>query len=199
MEQFEEIEWTNTWFERQGERPGRTAMLIGDSIMVGTRPFLKELLGDDWSVDLIATSRSITSPLYHAEMEMYLGYGSCAFLFFNFGLHARHLTGEEYGREYDRMLMKLQKLLAGNPGARLAVGLSTPVQEEGGSGKYHPFNAAVKERNEIVKKLAEKYQVALVDNYSLVDGKPDWKLPDGLHYSGAGYRAIAENIRRYMP
>lgn len=195
MEIFETYEWTNTWFECQEDDKKKRAILIGDSIMVGTRPVFKELLGDEWNVDLAATSRSIASPLYQKEIETYLSYCEHDFIFYNFGLHAQHLTGEEYEREYDKMLGKIK---AENPKAQLVVGLSTPVTKGNGLTEYEPFNEKVKERNEIVRKLALKYSLEVIDNYALVDGNMEWKLPDGLHYEEAGYRAIAKHIQSYM-
>lgn len=195
MEQFETYEWTNTWFECQGDTRKKRAILIGDSIMVGTRPCLKELLGEEWNLDLAATSRSIASPLYQKELELYLGYCSHDFIFYNFGLHAQHLTAEEYEQEYDQMLGKIRK---DHPKAQLVVGLSTPVTKQNDQGEYDEFNEKVQERNEIVRRLASKHSVEVVDNYALVDGKKEWKRPDGLHYEEAGYRAIAENIRSFI-
>lgn len=77
--------------------------------------------------------------------------------------------------------------------ARLIAALSTPVYEEG-RGYDNEKNRIVLERNTIMRECAEEYGAQINDLYSLSYGKPEIRMPDGLHYNETGSRLQARQI-----
>ena len=190
-ENFESIEWTNTWFENQGETDKKRILFIGDSIISGAKPFLKELFNDEYYTDFFLSSRAIESELYKKELFMNLSYCEYDFIFFNHGLHGGYMTDKIYEEHYKKTILKIKEV---QKKAKLVLGLSTPVTNGIHKNEYRKFNDEVLKRNEAVKRISKKYDIHLIDCYTLVDKNTDIKSDDGYHYTDEGYKIIADKI-----
>lgn len=52
----------------------------------------------------------------------------------------------------------------------------------------------VKARNAVALSLAEKYNLPVIDLYTASVDAVEFRLDDGVHFSGAGYHKLAEKI-----
>jgi len=58
-------------------------------------------------------------------------------------------------------------------------------------GNREGFNGAVDLANERIRSVASQEGVLLVDCHQVINGRPDYVLADGLHYSEVGSMAVA--------
>ncbi len=196
MERYEPIEWTNTIFENQGQADKKRILVFGDSIMRdGVRNELKKLLGDSVYVDLYATSRSYESEFFDKEVGFFLNLCKYDTVFITIGGHDMEMGADVFYKEYEELYLKVKAI---HKDARILLGTFTPIIENNSSNIYKDSNSKVIERNECARKLAEKYELTLVDNYSVVDGKYELKVPDGVHFKEEGYKLMAENLKKYL-
>jgi len=66
-----------------------------------------------------------------------------------------------------------------------------------GTQDYEEKNRIIRTSiNPLIRKISEREGVALVDNYSVLEGKPDLYDPDGVHPNSDGEKAIARNWLR---
>ena len=72
----------------------------------------------------------------------------------------------------------------------------TPLTKNGDTSEFR--NEKVDARNVTVRRVAEKYGLAIDDLYSVVMGKSDIRAADGYHYTEEGYvtlgRAMADFV-----
>lgn len=68
----------------------------------------------------------------------------------------------------------------------MILALSTPITVPGRQDTLDPLNEVVVRRNEIVRGLAERYQLPLNDLYTPMLGRPEYRSGDGYHYLDAG-------------
>ena len=196
MGKYESIEWTNTIFEKQGATDKKRILVFGDSIMRdGVMPELKKLLGDTAYVDLYATSRSYESEEFDKEVDFFLNLCEYDMIFITIGGHAMYMERSVFYQEYEDLYLKIKSI---HKDAKIILGTFTPIIENNRENIYKESNDKVLERNECTKKLAEKYGLSIVDNYSLVDGKFELKVPDGTHFTQEGYQYLAENLQKYL-
>ncbi len=195
MDRFERIEWTDTWFEYQDSSDKKRILFIGDSIVRGAKNILRDMLNDNWYTDFICTSRSIDGELFKKELFGYLKYCKYDCIFFNNGLHGSHMDKDVYEKNYAEVIENISVI---QENAKIILGLSTPVTNGKNKNEYSAFNQKVVERNEAVKRIAEKNNLTFVDNYTLLDKNTDVKLDDGYHYTDEGSQIFAENIIKYL-
>jgi lysophospholipase L1-like esterase len=112
----------------------------------------------------------------------------CDAILFNNGLHGWRLTDEEYGAYYEEMLQFLLK--AGKP---IYIVLTTDdIKHE------DKFDRIIR-RNNVAKALAEKYNLPVIDLYSVAISITEHHRADGVHFEVEGNEILAkcilENIR----
>jgi Lysophospholipase L1 and related esterases len=183
--QLEYAEWSNFWFENAPNKTAGRIMLIGDSITNGYRRPLQEKFKDSGTlVDMTVGSRGADNPSLYAEIEYAIGSLNgykYKVVHFNNGLHANHLTADEYEQGMIHCIELIKKL---QPEAVIILVTSTPYADE-------DKNAYVHERNAIVKKLAVKYDLPLDDLFTAVTGDSEYPQPDGVHFTSVGYEHLA--------
>lgn len=189
--QTEYIEWCDFWVEDTGNREKPRLLLIGDSISRAYRPEVAALFEGRVLVDNMASSRGLDNPDYKRELAHLLEDERLSYdvIHFNNGLHGLHLDAAGYRKG----LKEAMAYIRGISRARLIAALSTPVYEEG-RGYDNEKNRIVLERNTIMRECAEEYGAQINDLYSLSYGKPEIRMPDGLHYNEAGSRLQARQI-----
>jgi len=186
--QLEYAEWANFWYEDAPNKTAERVMLIGDSITNGYRRIVQEKLKDTGIlVDMTVGSRGADNPALYAEIEYAIGsvngYKYKA-IHFNNGLHANHLTADEYEHGMRYCIGLIRKL---QPEAVLILVTSTPFVSESDT-------TFVNERNDIVRKLAAEYNLPVNDLYTAIAGKSEYPQPDGVHFSAVGCEYLADIV-----
>lgn len=200
---LEDIEWTRMWREEVNAGKARV-LLIGDSIIDGSKTLIGQALGARASITAFITSKAIDNPYYLRELGLLIeqenaGYGA---VYFNNGLHTGGLSPEAYGACYARAVDFLREKI---PAARLILGLSTPVAKgvtDPGKADapitvmsgYADINETVRAFNTQVRAIADRKNLLVFDAYSCMDGHPEFRVPDGYHYKEDGYRYLADGI-----
>ena len=186
MIERETLEWTQTWWQ-QAERDDLPRVLtIGDSILCGYRERVQQKLAGQVYVDQFATSKFAADPFFEKELALYAEAYPYACIHFNHGLHGLTFPPERYAECYERTLRYLLSLCP-----RVILALSPPITVPGRQDTLDPLNEVVVRRNEIVRGLAERYQLPLNDLYTPMLGHPEYRSGDGYHYLDAGREAQA--------
>lgn len=202
--QLERIEWCEFRWDEADKTDMPRVLLIGDSITKGYRPHVAEEFKGIASIDLMASSRGLDNPAFARELRYVTvesGY-NYRVIQFNNGLHGFHSSAEAYEAGLDRVLTALMKLRE-DGGAKIVLALSTPVTRKQEAGILHPeLNALVLERNEVMKRLAERNALPVNDLYEPMLGHPEYRLPDGFHYNDDGKKAqaaiVAADLGKYL-
>lgn len=122
-------------------------------------------------------------------VECFLNDSKYAVVYYNYGLHAFDVSGDDYEKEYREMLKRFLAC------ANVVIGLTTTVQErtdlESESKEWTPV---VKERNLRAVKLAKEFEIPVDDLYaiSLQLGK-NGKEIDGVHFNEIGIEQIGKS------
>lgn len=185
MVQIEDYEWAQLWWEEANSKSERI-LLIGDSITNAYWYYVNKAFKGKFCVDKLATSKGPDNDLFLYEIDYFLKKAGNSYqtIHFNNGLHARHLSADDYGIYVDKVLAHI---VASAPNSRIIAALSTPVTKNGNTAEYAEFNEEVIKRNEKLKASAEKYGVVVNDLYSAVCGKAEIRTSDGFHYNDEGY------------
>lgn len=196
----EKYEWCNLWWNNADETHLPRVLLIGDSISIGYRPTVIELLKDKVNVDNLATSRSINDPALKRELVHVLTECPYVVIHFNNGLHGGHLSLEAYEAGLRKMV---SLVLQYAPAAKLIWARSTPILDEKAIELLkEEANPKVIARNEVADKVMKDLHIPVNDLYSLVFGKVDWYVQDGIHYTPEGQenqgKAVAGKISAFL-
>ena len=184
---YEQIEWDNTWMEQTHNSTARRILYVGDSITVGTRGAANALGRGEIVFDNFGTSKALDNPYFFDSLRLFAAQQpSRAAVFFNNGLHGWHLTEEEYERLYADMLDQLISAFGDVPVLPM---LTTFATNEG-----FP-NHRVQARNAIVRKLAARRGLTVIDLYSVAEANRE-HLSDGVHFDPEGYNALAHELIR---
>ena len=204
----EKIEWTFTWNEDADTDKAR-CLIIGDSIIWGSRTDVYKALTGEITVSTFATSKGVDSPYLMEEIALFCKQSDLCFqaVFFNTGLHTHGQSSEEYGRNYRRVLSELRALL---PNAKFILGLSTPISEVMGDPSAHAAPITVEERDHLseldrgvqaynreVLAIAREESLPVFDAYTLMAAHKD-KKRDPYHFDEEGRSifgsAVAEQL-----
>lgn len=185
MNTREKYEWTNCWWEEADNNERSRILLIGDSITVGYRPCVQENLRGKYLIDMFTTSKSIDDSSFTKELQYILSEYPYALIHFNNGLHGKHVKQNEYEKYY-RQAVNFISQKCGN----IILATSTPVTVECNVSQIsQDDDKRIKERNEIVLKIARENGWAVDDLYSQMLNKPEYRLDDGYHYNQEGTKA----------
>ncbi len=100
-------------------------------------------------------------------------------------MHGYHLDDEtEYAHYYEKMLKFLLDEFAPTP---IFVVLSNYVTDR-------EDDKRVQKRNKVATDLANKYNLPVIDFYTLTKSHADMISPDGVHLIKDGYRLLAESL-----
>jgi acyl-CoA thioesterase-1 len=173
-------------------------LLIGDSISMGYTLPVRELLKDKANVHRIPENGSATG-VGLAKLDAWLGTGKWDVIHFNWGLHdLKHwkdnkldLAGPQVTpvEPYEQNLRELVKRLKAT-GAKLIWASTTPVPE-GSGGRVAKDEVAY---NEAAARVMKTEGVAIDDLHAVVAADPSIQRPQNVHFTDAGYRALAEKV-----
>lgn len=185
-DRLETFEWDNVWWERADETDTPRVLYIGDSISCATRRVATETSGNTIYFDGLGTSKALDNPYFFDTVRLFANQeGSRRAILFNNGLHGWHLDDEsEYGKYYEEMI---KFLISEFPGTTIFLLLTTAVADL-------ERDSRVVKRNATVVALAKRYNLPVIDFYSIVDSNRDLISGDGVHLIEEGYRLLAEKI-----
>lgn len=189
----ETYEWTQAWWEQAEKDDRPRVLLVGDSIVCGYRDNVQKELEGKMYVDRYATSRFASDPFFRQELAMYLHAFPYDVIHFNHGLHGLDFPLDEYIYYYEEALKEAMKA-----SKRVIVTLSTPITENGNPKEFSAQNTIVLERNEAVKKLAEKYGLPVDNLYTPMEGHPEYRVDDGFHYNELGRQVQGKLVADFI-
>ena len=187
----ENTEWSQFyWFDiPQTDLP--RVMLIGDSIVAGSRGFTVEKLRGTATVAAYSTSKVAGDPAISRELGFAFSEYPVDLVCFNNGLHGLDVDDESYRDG----LVEMVELLRIATRAKLLWRSSTPITVKGKPEEFDPkLNPVVLRRNAIAVEEMTKLGIPCDDLYAAVAGHPEFSAGDGFHYNSNGYIAIAEHV-----
>ena len=172
------------WIEYAPNPERKRVLYIGDSISCVTRRKATQKTNEEILFDGFGTSKGLDNSYFKDSISLFAKQEvRCDAVIFNNGLHGFHLNDEtEYAYHYEEMVKFLLDEFAGTP-----LYIVLPTHITGGR------DARVKVRNAQAVKIAEKYNLPVIDLYSVTN---DDKLvsEDKIHLTEEGYNIIAEAI-----
>ena len=187
---LEKYEWSNTWHELAPEGDARRVLYIGDSISLMTRHHMNRIRGDRGIyIDGIHTSKGLDNPTFLDFVTLFAHEeGAREAILFNNGLHGWHLSGEEYEKAYEALVLAIRDAV---PAKQILLLLSTRLRNE-------ERTARVLARNEAVKRIGAKHGFPVIDLYSVSNEHFDLLAKDGVHYTDEGYTLFAEFVWSHL-
>lgn len=182
---LETYEWDNIWLEHADTNGVPRVLYIGDSISCATRIASTKAANNEIFFDGFGTSKAVDNPYFTDSVRLFAAQqGERRVILFNNGLHGWHLEDTtEYKEGYERILQFLIKEFEGTP---LVILLTTHVSDD-------ERDKRVVKRNQAASELAKKYDLPVVDLYSITKEHAD-TITDGVHLNGEGYGYLAEAI-----
>lgn len=191
MSTLERYEWINIWYDQANDPNGTRILLIGDSIMVGSRKYVQQYVGNDIHVDMVATSRALDNERYKKEIMYMIDSEDYKFIRINNGLHGFHLGTEDYEKAYDKIISDIMEKY---PDIKIKIGLTTPATVDKKPEEFAELNDTVLERNEAAKRIAGKYGIEVDDLYAITSVHPELRVGDFAHFTEEGYDMIGKHI-----
>lgn len=185
----EHYEWLQTWSDEAERTDLPRVLLVGDSITGGYQQMVRDALRGVCLVDYFCTSYAVDSAIYHTALRMFVTDSRYAAVHFNHGLHGKHMTGEVYKENVERLLEQISGC-----GAKVIAALTTQVLD--GEGKPDAsWEEKIAERNAAIEDIATRCGYAVNDLYAPSVSMPaEKRLGDGVHYQEAGYRVFADKV-----
>lgn len=185
-EKLEKYEWDNVWMDNARDTEHQHILYIGDSISCSTRRRATTLSGGELFFDGYGTSKGLDNPFFKESIALYAAQlPRLDKIIFNNGLHGFHLEDlTDYAKYYEEMVVFLLDKFKGVP---LYVVLTTFVLNEARAER-------VRNRNKSALEVAKKYNLPVIDLYSVTADKPELFRDDGVHLTSDGYDLITEKI-----
>ena len=182
----ETYEWDNVWWDQANVKQATRVLYIGDSISCATRRVATQVSGNTLLFDGFGTSKAVDNPYFMKSLRLFAEQeGERHVVLFNNGLHGWHLEDQsDYARAYEDFLVQLLEEFKGTPEMLL---LTTHVAD----GER---DKRVQVRNEGVSALAKKYDLPVIDLYSVTKEHAELLSSDGVHLLPEGYRLLAEAL-----
>ena len=183
---LENYEWDNTWIEKTEQITEKRVLYIGDSISCGTRTQANIIADGEILFDGFGTSKSLDNPYYVESLLSFTKQGpDRKVVIFNNGLHGWHISEDRYEELYVNFV---NELVVNFPDAVLVLVLTTFVTNE----KFH--NDRVIERNEIAMKIAKRFNLPIIDLYTVSKENKEFISDDGVHFLEKGYQILANKV-----
>ena len=197
MPSWESTEWTRIgWSDPQNNK---RILLIGDSITNGYFQYVAREFESEYSVGYHVSSKAIDNIYLFKEIENTVnefGRDTVKVVHINNGIHGVwHLKEDAVRVCYEHFIISLREIL---PDARVIIATSTPIRKAGDDKEYvyDKFNANLVRNNAIIAEIGHKYGITVEDLYAVADGKCEYGCGDGVHFNDAGYRALAETVKK---
>lgn len=183
--ELEKYEWDNVWWEQPCNHTKLRVLYIGDSISCPTRRIATKLSGEEILFDGLGTSKAVDNPYFAESIRLFSRQQKNRdIIILNNGLHGWHLSDStEYKFHYEELVKFLMEEFKDTP---LALVLTTCVPGE--------RNERVIARNNSVKEIAQKYQLPIIDLFSVSVENLHLQIQGDAHWTEEGYHKLAEKI-----
>ena len=188
---LETYEWDNVWLEHADNRNAKRILYIGDSISCRTRHHATAAMNETVLFDGFGTSKAVDNPYFKPALQLFAAQqGTRRAIIFNNGLHGWHLSDEgEYATYYEDMVTFLMEEFRNTP---LYLVLTTTLKDE-----ERAIRVTV--RNTVVRAIAAKYNLPLIDLHSASQRAFSLLAADGVHFTEEGYAVLAQEIMNTLP
>lgn len=159
--QREDIEWSIFYSFNATDEKSPRVLTIGDSICYQYRDLLREKLSDKVNLTSWASAKCTNDVTFLKDLEHILEYNRYDIVTFNNGLHYLSCP-TVFDEWYDAYCKSLEFIKAKLPGIAVSIVSSTPVNNA-------EKNPTVIMLNEATKKIAEKFDMPLIDLYAAMD------------------------------
>jgi len=183
---LETYEWDNTWIDHAADLEHTRVLYIGDSISCGSRMVATALTEGKILFDGFGTSKAVDNPYFADSVKLFAAQQSRRdAVLFNNGLHGFHLDDDtEYKEHYENFVKFLVEEFKGTP---IFIVLTTHIANE-------EREERVKVRNKVALEIADKYNLPVIDLYSVALENAHLLTGDGVHFTPEGYNKLAEKI-----
>lgn len=188
--QREEIEWSQFYWADCNNCRLKRVLLIGDSIVVGSREYVVEKLRGKMGVAAFATSKIVGDPAFCRELMLAFADYPIDFVYFNNGLHGLNYDDDFFRRGLESLVDLLE--LSGH--TQLCWRHSTPISEKNHPEKTGELNQVVIRRNRIAETLMKSRNIPVDDLYHPMLEHPELRVNDGFHYTAEGCRFIGTHV-----
>lgn len=195
MAMIERKEWTHLWWDDADRDEGLPRVfLVGDSITDGYYNQVISQMQNDCRITVLATSKCVDNPYYLKEFDHVISqYGfRYSVIHFNNGLHNIPLKKEEFALAYETVVKHILEVY---PESKLALVLCTPCADA-------VMHQRAIERNEEIRKIAEKYNLPVDDLFTPMYERPELRCDDGVHYGREGQevqgKIVGDFIRKLL-
>ena len=185
---LERLEWDRTWFQDTQLTDCSRLIMIGDSIANGITETFNDVLHWKYPVDSYTSSKALDNPALIPTIRVFMSqethYNA---IVFNNGLHGFHLADEtEYAQYYEKIIAFLQETYPDKP---LYLSLTTYLRNP-------EQNERVIVRNKVSLAIAEKFDLPVIDLYSVAKNNADLLARDGVHFTS--YKPLCEEIQKHI-
>ena len=190
LQKYETYEWDSTWIDHAKTASDNRVLYIGDSISCGIRRPATAQTGNSCYFDGLGTSKAVDNPYFYDTIKLFARQqGTRKAILFNNGLHGWHLGDEtEYKYYYEEMVKFLLQEFEGTP---LFLVLTTHITDSDREDR-------VLRRNHAAQEIAEKYDLKVIDLYSVSLEAAALLDSGGVHWLPEGYETLAAEIVRVL-
>ena len=182
---YETYEWDNVWIDHANDLETKRVLYIGDSISGATRSVIRFRGDESVRVDGFATSKALDNPYFKDAVAVFAKQlPKTDIVLFNNGLHGWHLSDDEYRFWYEEMV---KFLMVTFKNSKLYVILTTHTLNENRKD-------SVPARNRAAEEVAKKYNLPVIDFYSLVYENEGLVSADKVHLAQGGNDILASKI-----
>ena len=183
----ETYEWDDLWLEHTNDKDINRVLYIGDSISCGTRRIATEMSEGKYYFDGLGTSKAVDNPFFRQTVSLFAEQEKeRKLVIFNNGLHGFHLSSDEYAKYYEDIV---KFLISEFPETKIAIMLTNYITRKNDI-------EVVCERNEKALEIAKRYNMPVIDLYSVSKSNSDLISDDGIHMLEDGYKKLAAEILR---
>jgi len=182
---YETFEWDSVWIDHANDKDKKRVLYIGDSISGVTRKVLSRLCETSILFDGFATSKSLDNPYFTEAIALFAKQlPKTDVVLFNNGLHGWHLSDEKYGFLYEEMVRFLKEQFKDS---KIFILLTTYVTNP-------ECKELVPGRNKMAMEIAKKYDLPVIDLYSVTFENQGLIANDKIHLTEGGYELVAAKI-----
>ena len=180
---LETYEWDDIWFDHATDTQQRRVIVFGDSISVNYRFPLVEALRGKFCVDNYGTSKAADNPFLKENMRLIMAQQKHDIIYFCSG-HGTHQSPQEYEDNTEKLV---QWLLEDYPEKKLIIAGRI-------YSSYPPKEESCRQRNESLRRIAQRHDLAFDDLHALTFDRPDLLKEDKVHLNEAGQKVVAEHV-----
>jgi lysophospholipase L1-like esterase len=162
-------------------------LLIGDSVSRGYTLAVRKALAGKANVHRAPENCGGTANGLK-KLEIWLGNGRWDLIHFNFGIHDRNASPEDYRQRLEAIVEKLHAT-----GARLVWASTTPIPPDTKEGPS--VTAAIIEKNKIASQVMQQHGIPTDDLYGTIMPQiSELQNPRDVHFNARGYEVLGQQV-----